>query len=85
MRLTMKLSGNTVLITGGATGIGFAMAEAFLKAGSEVIICGRREGRLREAQKKHPEFHIRTCDVAKASDCRTQKFVATGCPLQQEW
>ena len=29
----MKISGNTVLITGGATGIGFAMAEAFLKSG----------------------------------------------------
>ena len=66
----MNLSGNSVLITGGATGIGLAMAEAFLNAGSEVIICGRREGRLREAQKKHPEFHTRTCDVAQVSDCR---------------
>jgi uncharacterized oxidoreductase len=66
----MKLSGNTVLITGGATGIGFAMAEAFLKAGSEVVICGRREARLLEAQKKHPALHTRTCDVASTSDCR---------------
>ena len=66
----MKLSGNTVLITGGATGIGFAMAEAFLKAGSEVAICGRREGRLLEAQKVHPALHVRTCDVAKAADCK---------------
>jgi uncharacterized oxidoreductase len=66
----MKLSGNTVLITGGATGIGFAMAEAFMKAGSEVIICGRRERRLLEVQKKHPELHVRTCDVANASDCK---------------
>jgi len=66
----MRLSGNTVLITGGATGIGFAMAEAFSRAGSEVIICGRREGRLLEARQKHPEFHVRTCDVANASDCR---------------
>jgi uncharacterized oxidoreductase len=66
----MKLSGNTVLITGGATGIGFAMAEAFLQAGSEVIICGRREARLLEAQKKHPALHVRACDVASTSDCR---------------
>jgi uncharacterized oxidoreductase len=65
----MKLSGNTVLITGGATGIGLAMAEAFLKAGSEVIICGRREGRLQAAREKHPEIHTRTCDVANESDC----------------
>jgi type VI secretion system protein len=44
----MEISGNTVLITGGATGIGYAMAEAFLKARNEVIICGRREERLLE-------------------------------------
>jgi uncharacterized oxidoreductase len=66
----MKLSGNTVLITGGATGIGFAMAEAFLKAESEVIICGRREERLLEARNKHPALHARICDVASTSDCR---------------
>jgi uncharacterized oxidoreductase len=66
----MKLSGNVVLVTGGATGIGFAMAEAFLKAGSEVVICGRREARLRQAKKKHPELHVRACDVASRSDCR---------------
>jgi uncharacterized oxidoreductase len=66
----MKLSGNTVLITGGATGIGLAMAEAFLKAGSEVIICGRREGRLLAAREKHHGLHTRTCDVANESDCR---------------
>jgi uncharacterized oxidoreductase len=66
----MKLSGNTVLITGGATGIGFAMAEAFLHAGSEVIICGRREQRLNEACAKHPELHTKVCDVAKIGKCR---------------
>jgi Short-chain dehydrogenase involved in D-alanine esterification of lipoteichoic acid and wall teichoic acid (D-alanine transfer protein) len=66
----MKISGNTVLITGGATGIGYAMAEAFLEADNEVIICGRREQRLREAQKKHPEFHIKVCDVADDADRR---------------
>lgn len=64
----MRLSGNTVLITGGATGIGHAMADAFLEAGSEVIICGRREDRLEQARKRHPELHVRTCDVANAGD-----------------
>ena len=66
----MKLSGNTVLITGGATGIGLAMAEAFLQAGSEVIICGRRQGRLLDAQNRHPALHVTTCDVANPLDCR---------------
>jgi len=66
----MEMSGNTVLITGGATGIGYAMAEAFLEAGNEVIICGRRKERLLEAQKKHPEFHVKICDVADEADLR---------------
>ena len=67
----MTISGNTVLITGGATGIGFAMAEFFLEAGNEVIICGRREERLLAAQKNHPDFHFRVSDVAEDSDRRT--------------
>jgi len=37
----MKLTGNHGVDHCGATGMGFAMAEAFLKAGNEVIICGR--------------------------------------------
>ena len=66
----MEISGNTVLITGGATGIGLAMAESFLEAGSVVIICGRREERLHEAQRKHPEFHVKVCNVAEDADRR---------------
>lgn len=64
----MNISGNTLLITGGATGIGYAMAESFLKAGNEVLICGRRKEKLIEAQSRHPEFHIKVCDVAKEID-----------------
>jgi len=60
----MKLSENTILITGGATGIGFALAESFLDKGNKVIICGRREEKLLEAQKKHPDLNIKVCDVA---------------------
>ncbi|PSR55695.1 short-chain dehydrogenase [Adhaeribacter arboris] len=64
----MELSGNTVLITGGASGIGLALAGRFLEAGSTVIVCGRREDKLQEAQQKHPELHTRVCDVAKEAD-----------------
>lgn len=64
----MKVSGNTVLITGGATGIGYALAEAFLKAGNEVFICGRRRAKLAEAKKKLPGLHIKKCDVTKDKD-----------------
>ncbi|MEO0373282.1 MAG: SDR family NAD(P)-dependent oxidoreductase, partial [Cyanobacteria bacterium P01_A01_bin.17] len=36
----MKTTGNTVLITGGSSGIGLAIAKAFLKLNNQVIICG---------------------------------------------
>lgn len=67
----MQISGNTVLITGGSTGIGYAMAESFLEVGNEVIICGRREGKLLEAQRNHPGLQIRVCDVADETERRT--------------
>lgn len=59
----MNLNSNTILVTGGASGIGLAMAERFLAAGSKVIVCGRREGKLRDAHNKHPEFVTHECDV----------------------
>lgn len=64
----MELGGNTVLVTGGASGIGLAIAERFLRAGSEVIVCGRREGKLREAAETHPGLRTRVCDVADEAD-----------------
>jgi uncharacterized oxidoreductase len=64
----MDLSSNTILITGGASGIGYAFARRFLEAGSEVIICGRREDKLQETKEKHPQIHIRVCDVAQETE-----------------
>ena len=63
----MQTTRNTILITGGSTGIGLAMAETFLKAGNEVLICGRQESKLAEAKRKLPQLHTRVCDVAKKS------------------
>lgn len=62
----MKLTGNTILVTGGATGIGLALVKRFLERGNEVIICGRREDRLAEVKEAFPEIHTRVCDVAEA-------------------
>jgi uncharacterized oxidoreductase len=61
----MNLSNNTILITGGATGIGLAMAEQFLKLGNEVIVCGRRIEMLNEAKEKFPKIHIAQADLSK--------------------
>jgi uncharacterized oxidoreductase len=60
----MKLTGNKILITGGGSGIGFAMAERFVKEGNTLIICGRRETALSEAKKKLPSIITRQCDLA---------------------
>ena len=64
----MNLANNTILLTGGASGIGLALATRFLQAGSEVIICGRRADKLAEAQQRYPGLHTRTCDLANAAE-----------------
>ncbi len=64
----MKTKSNTVLITGGATGIGFAIAERLLGLGNEVIICGRREGKLSDAKAKLPRLNTIKCDVSKEGE-----------------
>jgi uncharacterized oxidoreductase len=64
----MNITGNTVLITGGASGIGLALAERFLNAGNEVIVCGRRQEKLNEAKQRFPQLHTHVCDVANEAD-----------------
>lgn len=66
----MNLTGNTILITGGATGIGLALAESLSALENTVIICGRREDRLLEARAKNPKLYTRVCDVSDRSQQR---------------
>jgi uncharacterized oxidoreductase len=60
----MNLTGNTIFITGGTSGIGRAFAEAFHKLGNKVIISGRRKGHLAEITKAHPGMQSVELDVA---------------------
>ncbi len=64
----MKLAGNKILITGGATGIGFGLAERFVRENNTVIICGRRESALKEAAGKLPPVITKTCDLSLETD-----------------
>lgn len=60
----MNLTENTILVTGGATGIGLALARQLTERGNRVIICGRSENSLREAQAQVPALVTRVCDIA---------------------
>ena len=60
----MKLTGRTILITGGSAGIGLAFALKFLELGNEVIVTGRRQEALDAVKAKHPKLHTIKSDVA---------------------
>ena len=60
----MNLSNNTILITGGGSGIGLALAKEFLQLNNKVIICGRNADKLQVAKKKFPSLQAIQCDVS---------------------
>jgi len=69
----MKLDGKTALITGGSKGIGKGIAEAYLKQGAEVIICGRNEANLEATGDELKEFgqiNYVVCDITKLDDVK---------------
>jgi len=60
----MRLTGRTILITGGSAGIGLAFALKFLELGNEVIVTGRRQAALHAVKAQHPKLHTIQSDVA---------------------
>jgi len=60
----MKLTGRTILITGGSAGIGLAFAVKFLELGNEVIVTGRRQAQLDAMKAQHPKLHTIQSDIA---------------------
>ena len=59
----MNISGNTILITGGGSGIGRALAEAFHAKGNQVIVAGRRPGALDGTTAANPGMRTAVLDI----------------------
>lgn len=64
----MKPSGNTILVTGGGSGIGRGMARWWADHGNTVIVAGRKAATLAETAQGHPSIHTMTLDTASAAD-----------------
>lgn len=69
----MRLMDNTVLITGGGSGIGLAFAEMFLELGNRVILCGRSPNKLEAVKRRLPAVTVLPCDL---TDTRSRERLA---------
>ena len=74
------LSGKVSIVTGGGKGLGLAMAEVLAEAGSDLVLCSRKEENCREAAKKIKQLGVQAvgvkCDIMNPDDIsRLRDFV----------
>jgi uncharacterized oxidoreductase len=62
--INMILTGNTILITGGTSGIGLGFAKKFAELGNNIIICGRRKDRLKKISEINANVTGIQCDLS---------------------
>jgi uncharacterized oxidoreductase len=65
----MVLQKNTILITGGSSGIGLELVKRLIEKNNKVLICGRSKEKLEIAKLNHPDIEIFQCDVSKEKEC----------------
>src|SRR5689334_12096243 len=62
--VNMKLTGNTILITGGASGIGYELTKQLTALGNTILITGRDQSKLDRAKAAFPKIHTFQSDVS---------------------
>jgi uncharacterized oxidoreductase len=73
----MKLTGNTILITGGTSGIGLELARQLLVMGNTVIVTGRDPGKIAEVKSGLPGIHVFQSDVSRLEDITSLYLAVT--------
>jgi uncharacterized oxidoreductase len=76
----MTLADKRILITGGGSGIGLALAEALAARGCRVAVCGRHADKLQAAVRRTPSLLTAVCDVR-----RPEELAALDDRLQEAW
>src|ERR1700686_2602053 len=73
----MKLTSNTILITGGSSGIGYELTKQLTALGNTILITGRDQAKMDRAKVAFPKMHPSRSDVSD------QKAIATLCDFSQ--
>jgi Short-chain dehydrogenase involved in D-alanine esterification of lipoteichoic acid and wall teichoic acid (D-alanine transfer protein) len=73
----MKLTNNTILITGGTSGIGLGLAQELSKRNNQIIVVGRNQTKLEKISEDNPNFAVFQADVSKIQDVEKLKAFVT--------